>query len=123
MAGPTWTNPDQVVFLNKRLMEFVAAQSAKTLTEFWTTTWRDFFLQWPTPDSELVPNGLATDWDGSLKITKKKKKKTSEAAAAAVVVPPIETNTSKWVSLRREVCASVTIITLFAYDLFLRLEQ
>jgi len=103
MAGPTWTNPDQVVFLTKRLIDFVAAQNAKTLTSFWTNTWRDFFLQWPTPDSELVPNGLDPNWNGSAKITKKKKKTPEEAAA--VVVPPVDINMSKWVSVRREVRA------------------
>src|SRR5258708_2184476 len=123
MAGPTWTNPDQVAFLNKRLYDFVAAQNAKTLTAFWTSIWRDFFLQWPTPDSELVPNGLDPDWDGSSKIPKKKKKTSEAAAAAAAVVLPIETNTSKWVSLRREVRASMIIIILFTYDLFSRLEH
>ena len=100
MAGPTWTNPDQVVFLTNRLIEFVAAQNAKALTPFWTSVWRDFFLQWPTPDSELLPNGLNPEWNGLPKAVKKKNK-TPEAAA----VMPIETNTSKWVSLRREVRA------------------
>jgi hypothetical protein len=137
MAGSTWTNPDQVVFLTKRLIDFVEAQNGKTLTTFWTNTWREFFLQWPTPESELVPNGLDADWNGSPKKSKKKKKasevaaaaivvppietKAPEVAAAAIVVPPIETkapevaaavvvppintNTSTWVSLRREVRA------------------
>jgi len=102
MAGSTWTNPDQVVFLTKRLIDFVAAQNAKALTTFWTDICRDFFLQWPTPDSELVSNGLDPDWDGSPKTTKKKKKKL-EVAAEAVAVPPIKTDASKWVSLHREV--------------------
>jgi hypothetical protein len=97
MAGPTWTNPDQVVFLTKRLIEFVDAQNAKTLTSFWTNIWRDFFIQWPTPESELVPNGLEPDWNGLPKKIKKKK------TPAAVVVTRIETDTAKWLSLRREV--------------------
>ena len=114
MAGPTWTNPDQVVFLSTRLVEFVAAQNAKTLTLFWTNICREFFLQWPTPESELVPNGLEPKWNGSPKIIKKKKK--TPEVAVAVVILPIEL--SKWVSLRREVCDEMTIISLFADDLF-----
>ena len=102
MAGLTWTTPDQVVFLTNRLIEFVAAQNAKTLTLFWTNIFRDFFLQWPTPNSELVPNGLDPTWNGSAKIAKKKKK-TPEAAA--VVVPPVDMDESKWVNVRREVHA------------------
>ena len=102
MAGPTWTNPDQVVFLDKGLMAFVAAQDAKTLPVFWTDIWRDFFSLWPTPDSELLPNGLDADWTGAPK-AKKKNKKTE--VAVAVPVPPTESNMSNWVSLHREVCA------------------
>ena len=98
MAGSTWTNPDQVVFLTKQLITFVAAQDDKTLLAFWTEICQEFFLQWLTPDSELVPNGLDPDWTGGLKMSKKKKK-TSEVTATATV-PSIETNLSKWLSLR-----------------------
>lgn len=103
MAGSTWTNPDQVVFLTKRLIAFVEAQDAKTLPTFWTNIWHNFFLQWPTPDSELVPKGLDADWTGAPK-AKKKKKKTPEVTEA-VAVPVTERNMSNWVSLRREVRA------------------
>ena len=105
MAGSTWTNPDQVVFLTKRLIVFVVAQDDKTLPAFWTEIFREFFLQWPTPNSELVPNGLDPDWTGGPKMSKKKKK-TSEVTATAAV-PSIETNLSKWLSLRREVSTQI----------------
>jgi hypothetical protein len=116
MVGSTWTNPDQVVFLNDRLIDFVEAQNGKTLTAFWTTIVRDFFLQWPTPDSELVPNGLDPNWNGTQKTSKKKKKsqKTEET-----VTPEEKVNstvdTSKWVGLRREVSLQLMILNQSAY--------
>jgi hypothetical protein len=117
MAGSTWTNPDQVVFLNKQLLPFVEAQDAKTLTAFWNTIWHDFFLQWPTPESELVPNGLEPLWDGSQKSSRKRKKShtATEGATPEVMVNPSDTDKSKWVGLRREVSAQFIMLILFAY--------
>jgi len=123
MVGSTWTNPDQVVFLNNHLIDFVEAQNSKTVTAFWPTIWRDFFLQWPTPDSELIPNGLEPSWGGAQKTTKKKKSgKTKET-----VIPDAKNNftdadTSKWVGLRREVSVQFMILNLCA-DIYLRASK
>lgn len=111
MAGSTWTNPDQVAFLTKRLVPFVEAQNAKTLTAFWNTIWHDFFLQWPTPDSELVPNGLEPSWNGSQKLSKKRKKSHTATEGAT----PADMDKSKWVGLRREVSIQFKMLILFAY--------
>jgi hypothetical protein len=108
MVGSTWTNPDQVVFLTNRLIDFVEAQNGKTLTAFWTTIWRDFFLQWPTPESESVPNGLDPSWNGTQKTSKKKKAhKTEEMIAPEAIVNSTDTN--KWVGIRREVSVQLVI--------------
>jgi hypothetical protein len=111
MVGSTWTNPDQVVFLNNRLINFVEAQNSKNVTAFWTTIWRDFFLQWPTPDSELIPNGLEPSWNGAQKTSKKKKTdKTKEMVAPEAKISVTDADISKWVGLRREVSASVQLM-------------
>jgi hypothetical protein len=117
MVGSTWTNPDQVVFLNNRLIDFVEAQNGKTLTAFWTTIGRDFFLQWPTPESELVSNGLDPSWNGVQKTSKKKKK--SHNMEETSVTPEAKVNTdadmSKWVGLRRDVSLQLMTLNLCAY--------
>ena len=99
MVGSTWTNPDQVAFLTARLGSFVEAQGSKTLAMFWTNIYREFFAQWPTPESEMNPVGLDPDWDGSQKISKRKKKQPE--ATDSTVTPSGE----NWVRIRREVSA------------------
>ena len=101
--GFTWTNPDQVMFLNNQLIEFVKAQNSKTLTAFWMTVWCDFFVQWLTPDSEFISNGLDPSWNGTQKTNKKKAHKTEETVILKGKVNSTDANTSKWMGLHQEV--------------------
>ena len=115
MAGSTWTNPDQVVFLSQRLVPFVEAQNAKTLTAFWTDIWRDFFRQWPTPDSESVPNGLDPTWNGEQKASKKRKKNHTETEGTTGDAVNTTDDMAKWLGLCREVSIQIMILVLYAY--------
>ena len=93
MVGSTWTNPDQVAFLTARLGKFVEAQGSKTLTTFWTNIYREFFAQWPTPESEMISVGLDPDWDGSQKTSKRKKKQPDTTSSTATP------SSEKWVRI------------------------
>lgn len=111
MPAPSWANPDQKVFLKSRTVAFTQAQNEKKLTQFWVKVCRDFFLQWPTPQSKRVPNGLA-EWDGSAKGSKKKKRNKVSGMEPSADIDP-----DKWVGTRKEVSYSGSFLILNTHQL------
>lgn len=53
MPAASWATPPQRKFLSSRLPAFSKAQEEKTLRDFWTEIYRDFFIQWSDPASEV----------------------------------------------------------------------
>lgn len=60
MPAQSWANPDQKVFLKSRALAFAQAQNEKKLAQFWVDVCKDFFAQWPTPQSERLSKSLST---------------------------------------------------------------
>jgi hypothetical protein len=100
MPGLSWANPDQKVFLESRGVGFAKAQNDKTLSQFWVNVCRDFFVHWPSAQSEQVPNGMDPTWDGSHAVPKKKKNKAIQPKDPQTLDMSLEV----WVGLRKEVC-------------------
>src|SRR5882757_10501718 len=107
MPALSWANPDQKVFLESRAVAFAKAQNEKTLTQFWVEVNRDFFVHWPTPESERVQNGLDPAWDGSRPASKKKKKAGNSSNDVVVDI-----GLDVWVGARKEVCPKNVLFIL-----------
>ena len=99
MPALPWANPDQKVFLESRGVGFAKAQNDRTLSQFWVEVCREFFVLWPSPESEQVPNGLEPTWDGSQPISKKKKNKAIKPKDPLTLDMSLEV----WIALHKEV--------------------
>jgi len=51
-----WATPEQKQWLTSHLASYISSKSTKTSTDFWSSTFEEWFQRWP-PDAEPTADG------------------------------------------------------------------